>query len=212
MKHPHFYECPHRGGLAEVASQQVSGFGHRLWRRTDHTIPATVFTPSSGLSVPSGLLRPDVPNLRSGGRYRFRSIKTFLYLHCDMPDLDRARHFYSGILGLPEIFFSADEGTAGYQAGDLQITVEAHSGGTRTSGWSKQLGWSGGSTAAPSWGVELPPTAFAQAISAALASDVECWLAEPQWVGYWSFPVRDPMGNTVELSAPEQSAWEPVQP
>lgn len=141
-----------------------------------------------------------------------RPIKTFLYLHCDRPDLDRARHFYSEILGLPEIFFSADDATAGYRAGDLQIAVEAHLGDTKNCGWSKQLGWSGGSTATPSWGVELAAAAFARAIAAAVASGVECWLPEPQWVGYWSFPVKDPMGNTVELSTPDRSAWEPAQP
>ena len=27
----------------------------------------------------------------------------------------------------------------------------------------------------------------------------------PQWVGYWSFPVLDPMENTVELSWPAEN-------
>lgn len=33
------------------------------------------------------------------------------------------------------------------------------------------------------------------------------WSSEPVWVGYWSFPVLDPMGNTVEVSAVSRQAW-----
>lgn len=139
-------------------------------------------------------------------------ITAFLYLHCEPLGLDQARRFYSHVLGLAETFFSADDGTVGYRVGDLQITIEAHPEATTSSGWAKQLGWRGGVTATPSWGIEFSSAAFAPAVEAARASDVECWQAAPEWVGYWSFPIKDPMGNTVELSAPERSAWTSSEP
>jgi len=42
-----------------------------------------------------------------GARATVRQMKPFFYLHCS--DLELARRFYSGVLGLPEIFISAEE-------------------------------------------------------------------------------------------------------
>ena len=134
-------------------------------------------------------------------------MKTFLYLHCS--DLELARSFYSGVLGLTEIYFSAVEGTIGYHVGALQITVATHADAAHVDGWAKQLGWEGGSTPMPSWGVEYAPSGFRRAVEAARDGGVEALHPEPLWVGYWSFPVRDPMGYTVEISTPEREAWPP---
>ena len=49
---------------------------------------------------------------------------------------------------------------------------------------------------------------FHRAVRAILgAADVQTRLPQSQWVEYWSFPVRDPMGNT--LSTPKSDAWSP---
>ncbi len=138
-------------------------------------------------------------------------MKTFLYLHS--LDLESARSFYSKVLGLEEIAYSAEEGegTVGYRVGALQITISTHAAAVPVDGWARQLGWEGGSSPTPSWGVELPPDEFRRAVVAAKAADVEALHPEPVWVGYWSFPMRDPMGYTVEISTPERDAWPPTE-
>ena len=62
--------------------------------------------------------------------------------------------------------------------------------------------------AEPSWGFECEAHEFRRVVETALALDVDRRLPEPQWVGYWSFPMRDPMGCTVEVSAVDCDAWE----
>ena len=134
-------------------------------------------------------------------------MRTFLYLHCG--DLELARSFYSGVLGLTEIYFSAEDGTVGYRVGDLQISIATHGDPLHADGWSKQLGWEGGSTPMPSWGVEYGAREFRRAVAAARVADVDTFLSEPRWVGYWSYPVKDPMGNTLEITTPQHDAWPP---
>lgn len=129
-----------------------------------------------------------------------------MYLHCS--DLGEARRCYTDVVGLSEIFVSVEDGVVGYRVGDLQITIEERPGDEpAASGWAKQLGWDGGTTTAPSWGIELDAASFGRAVDAATTAGMPCHRAEPQWVGYWSFPVRDPMGNTVELSTTDRNAW-----
>lgn len=133
-------------------------------------------------------------------------VAAFLYLHCS--DLGEARRCYTDVVGLSEIFVSIEDGVVGYRVGDLQITIEERSDVEQAaSGWAKQLGWDGGTATAPSWGIELDAASFVRAVDAATSAGTPCHRAEPQWVGYWSFPVRDPMGNTVELSTTDRNAW-----
>ncbi len=130
-----------------------------------------------------------------------------MYLHCG--DLVSARGFYFEVLGLTEIYSSADEGTVGYRVGDLQITITRHGRTVPAEGWAKQMGWDGGSSAAPSWGIEYGSSEFRCVVERARAAGVEAFHSDPAWVGYWSFPVKDPMGHTVEISAPSRDAWPP---
>ncbi len=132
-------------------------------------------------------------------------MNSFLYLHCT--DLDEARRFYRDGLGLAEIYFSADDRTAGYRVGSLQVTVEETSDVLPVDAWSKQLGWSGGSSPAPSWGFELDASEFARVVTRLIEQGTVVWQSEPDWVGYWSFPVKDPMDNTVEITSPDEAAW-----
>ncbi len=140
-------------------------------------------------------------------------MKTFLYLHAG--DLALARHFYTDLVGLEEVFFSGaaasdDDATVGYRLGTLQLTITAH-GGTdpHPAAWAAQLGWDGGSGTSPSWGIEFDGDRFRVAVAALRKAGVPGWSAEPQWVGYWSYPVQDPMGNTVEISTPDRDSWTP---
>lgn len=94
-----------------------------------------------------------------------------------------------------------------FRADGLQITIAHHDDAGAVAGWSRQLGWSGGLASAPSWGFELEPDEFRVAVDRVTDARASTWFDEPQWVGYWSFPVRDPMGNTVELSCADESGW-----
>lgn len=98
-------------------------------------------------------------------------MKTFLYLHC--LDLEPMRRFYSNVLGLDEIFHSTDEGAVGYQIGTLQLTIAVHNDVEPVDGWATQLGWKGGSTAAPSLGVELDSDSFRRAVQAVQSTAVD---------------------------------------
>ena len=132
-------------------------------------------------------------------------IKTFLYLHCD--DLAAARRFYTGLLGLDEIYYSDGDGTVGYTIGTLQVSVAAHPQAIPIDGWSQQLGWEGGDSTTPSLGIEFDSDSFRRVVGSLHGSEVSAWREEPFWVGYWSFPVKDPMGYTVEVSSSEPDAW-----
>ncbi len=123
---------------------------------------------------------------------------TFLYLHC--ADLERSRRFHTDLVGLDQIFLSADDGVVGYRVGSLQVTFAVHESPEPSLTWSRQLGWEGGTGGRPSWGVELGSERFAKAVEALCSAGVERHRDRPVWVGYWSFPVRDPDGHTLELS------------
>ncbi len=133
------------------------------------------------------------------------------FLYIPASDLAAMREFYSGLLGLDEIFFSEEEGLA-YDCEGFQFTIlPAAEAVVRPEGWATQPGWVGATTAMISWSIELSESAFRRAIRALRSAGVESLHDVPQWVGYWSFPVKDPMNNTVELSwpqeSPEATAW-----
>ena len=121
---------------------------------------------------------------------------------------------------LPKISVAVEDGQIKITRADDEAQTRSFHGLARalmanatkgvSEGWSKQLGWEGGSTSNPSIGFELAAPAFRLAVAAARQAGVEAFHPEPTWVGYWSFPVRDPMGNTVEISTPEREAWPPA--
>lgn len=127
----------------------------------------------------------------------------FLYLYCQ--SLDAMRAFYSDRLGLSEIFYAEGEALA-YKIGTVQFTIFFSSEATITPReWAKQPGWQGGTGLMPSWSIQLEEERFRGAVSRLTASEDDCLLERPKWLGYWSFPVRDPQGHTVELSyAPKE--------
>jgi hypothetical protein len=125
--------------------------------------------------------------------------RVFLYLHCI--ELAPMRRFYRDLVGLDEVYFSEEEATAGYRVGTLELSISEHAAAQTHSGWARQLGWQGGESAGTSWGFELVSSRFDAAVERLVAAGVPTRHATPVWVGYRSFPVLDPMGNTVELSS-----------
>lgn len=132
----------------------------------------------------------------------------FLYLHTD--DLSAARHFYSNLLGMDEFYFQEGDSVA-YRCDALQFSIMLTKQPLpRPQGWATQPGWAGDTAPHISWSVECSPADFRMAVSRLRASGVESLHPLPQWQGYWSFVVHDPMGNTVELSDPssdESTSW-----
>ena len=111
------------------------------------------------------------------------------------------------MLGLREIYFSGVEQSVGYQIGSVQITINAHTESGHLEGWSSQLGWEGGTTSHPSWGFQLEAGSFRDAVERSTPHRAQAFHSEPKWIGYWSFPLKDPMGNTVEISSTDPNAW-----
>ena len=75
-----------------------------------------------------------------------------------------------------------------------------------------QPGWpDGGNAAVISWSVEPDHDDFVDAIGGVRRLGGPILHPEPSWVGYWSFPTKDPMGNTVELTYPQTPTPESVE-
>jgi catechol 2,3-dioxygenase-like lactoylglutathione lyase family enzyme len=130
----------------------------------------------------------------------------FLYIHC--ADLETMRRFYTDLLGLTESFYAAGRGGAlAYACDELQFTIfPAESAEPAPVEWHRQPGWEGGTLPGISWSIVAESReAFAASVARLVAADVPAFFETPRWLGYWSFPVKDPMGNTVELTLPTES-------
>ena len=125
-----------------------------------------------------------------------------IYVSCN--DIAAMRRFYVELIGLAEQSYS-DEGeyrwlvcsSRGFElmffAAAAQIPVQA--------GWHAQPGWEGGEVEGISWSIEVPSELYAATVAKLKAADVPCFFEQPRWLmdSYWGFPVKDPMGNTVEV-------------
>ena len=135
----------------------------------------------------------------------------FIYLFCN--DLEAIRHFYTDLLHLHEIYFSDGQSVA-YDCDGLQFTIMFDADvKPALAGWGWQPGWQAGRNSVVSWSVVLDEEAFKTAVTKLTLSGVESYYDKPQWKNYWSFPVKDPMGNTVEVvlpldNQPEYSEWD----
>ena len=135
----------------------------------------------------------------------------FLYVHCQ--DLSEMRQFYSGLLEFDEIYFSADEGMVAYNCDGLQFTLVESADVVPLKPdrpavtFARQPGWSGGTGTSMSWSTPYDCEAFTRVVAALQEATVEAVHTEPAWVGYWSYPVLDPMGTTVEITSTDPVAW-----
>jgi catechol 2,3-dioxygenase-like lactoylglutathione lyase family enzyme len=126
--------------------------------------------------------------------------KFFIYLYTE--DLREMRRFYGVLIGLKEVFFAPSQALA-YDFGAIQLTLfNSKSPLTPIAEWARQPGWAGGRANIVSWSLQLAAPQFRAAVARLRGAAVPCFHDKPQWVGYWSFPVRDPNGHTVELSLP----------
>jgi catechol 2,3-dioxygenase-like lactoylglutathione lyase family enzyme len=126
----------------------------------------------------------------------------FTYLFCT--DLNKMKHFYRNILGLNLIW--EDEEAIAFKIGDHQLAIFSHKDFVPLkSQFSIQPGWEGGSLPATSWSLECDPEDFLTIYQAVREDQtIRSWSPKPTWVGYWSFPLLDPMNHTIEITCPEK--------
>ncbi len=138
----------------------------------------------------------------------------FIYQSCN--DVGAMRHFYGDLLGMKEVSFrEGPEGWLVYQCEGFQFMIfPAGYELPVPEGWGMQPGWKGGDREYLSWSIVVPEADFAATVKGLLDDGVESFHDTPQWRqdSYWSFPVRDPMGNTVEVHTipavrPEKLEW-----
>lgn len=129
----------------------------------------------------------------------------FVYETCR--DLAATRDFWAGQLGLPLVWDEPDSIAVEHRG--LQLSF-IHGEVDEPGAWAFQPGWCHGQvTPVPpvehkrSTSVALDPDHFRKAVARLRSTGATCLWSEPQWVGYWSFVVRDPDGRTVELSDPD---------
>lgn len=127
----------------------------------------------------------------------------FTYLFCD--DLAAMKTFYGRVLGLDQIW--EDEGSIAFRIGDHQLSVtlddQVEPGPAK---FSRQPGWEGGTEPRTCWSLECDSEDFRSIVRASKAAAVRSFVVDPVWRGYWSYPLLDPMNNTVEVTCSEESA------
>ena len=125
----------------------------------------------------------------------------FTYIFCN--DLAAMKAFYTDTLQLEQVW--EDERSLVYRIGDHQLSITLAEGlPTPPAEFSLQPGWRGGTAPRTSWSLECEKQEFDRLVAAAKDASVRSWSESPEWVGYWSFPLLDPMNNTVEITCPER--------
>lgn len=129
----------------------------------------------------------------------------FNYEFCS--NIPAARHFYSELVGLELVWDEPD--SVAFVHGSIQIAFFEGTDTKGSVGWALQPGWGFGQVPLQdqpvrkrSWSIALEPLKFREAVRLMKEAGVPTLWDEPAWVGYWSFVVKDPDGNTVELSDP----------
>ena len=129
----------------------------------------------------------------------------FAYEYCT--DIAATRDFYRDLVGLRLVWDESDD--IAFVHDCVQLSFKRVGALERPKGWAFQPGWSHGQLPdAPlteqvrSISIALKPVDFETAVSKLRTAEVETLRPEPFWVGYWSFVIKDPDGQTVELTDP----------
>ncbi len=121
----------------------------------------------------------------------------FTYIQCN--DLPAMKAFYADILQLKQIW--EDESSIAFKIGDHQLSITLAPGiEVPAAEFAVQPGWQGGTAQRTSWSLECDRAEFDRIVTAARNAGVPSWTEQPQHVGYLSFPLLDPMNNTVEIT------------
>lgn len=128
------------------------------------------------------------------------------FLYTGSNNIAASRQFYSDLIGLEQIWDEADH-IAYRIGGGIQFSISYDSTATISDEWTFQPGWAFGLSVEPrprsaraSWSIPLSTKAFTSTVARLQDAGMEALQSEPFWVGYWSYVVKDPMGQTVELT------------
>ena len=126
----------------------------------------------------------------------------FTYIFCN--DLEKMKWFYSDILQLNLIW--DDKDSIAFKIGEHQLSIDYNEKFKPPSNkFSIQPGWEGGTVPRTGWSLEFEKEDFNKVVDFLLRNDITKYYNKPIWKGYWSFPVLDPMNNTIEITCNEKS-------
>ncbi|GEN49416.1 VOC family protein [Alkalibacterium pelagium] len=121
----------------------------------------------------------------------------FTYIYTD--NIKEMKKFYTSLLGLDLIWDETD--SIAFKIGSHQFSIIYHESFEIPSAhFAMQPGWEGGTYPRTSWSLDYDSTNFIKVIRQLSANGVRSYYAAPQWNGYWSYPVLDPMNNTIEVT------------
>lgn len=121
----------------------------------------------------------------------------FTYIFTD--DIEKMKWFYGDLLGL-ELIWNQDDDIA-FKILDHQFSIKYHKDFRgQAPKFAIQPGWQGGTEPRTSWSINFDAVSFEKTVNLLVHHNIESYFQEPQWKGYWSFPVLDPMNNTIEIT------------
>lgn len=139
----------------------------------------------------------------------------YLYVMCN--DIPAMKTFYGDLLGMSVQAFmnEAQFGYLAFQGDGMQLMFfRADAKLPVVAEFAGQPGYQGGKLEATSWSIQIPEADFAAAVERLHKAGAKRFAEKPFWAqdSYWSFPVLDPMGNTVEVFAtpkekPAKKEW-----
>lgn len=130
------------------------------------------------------------------------------YLYAYANDIEAMRKFYTELVGMNEGSYRNDEqwGWLTYKCGDFELMFfRFETPVPAETRWASQPGWDDGTIEnvafVVSWSIFVPFDRFTETVKRLKDAGVVCYYPKPQWLqdSYWGFPVKDPMGNTVEI-------------
>ncbi len=114
-------------------------------------------------------------------------------------DIGKMKWFYKDLLGL-ELIWNQDDHIA-FKISDHQLSIKYHKDyKVQTPAFAIQPGWDGGKEPRTSWSINFDAISFEKTVNLLVDHSIQSYFVEPQWKGYWSFPVLDPMNNTIEIT------------
>ncbi len=138
-----------------------------------------------------------------------------LYLYCN--DVHAIRHFYKDIIGMGEHDFGMPDSVYCGQTSDgitMMWFKSEKEGLLPREKWVDLPGFNGGEVEEPAWGIQLPLEDFTNIVKKLKDEKAHLLFPDPIWAqdSYWAFPVRDPMGYTVEVytvpkERPQNKVW-----
>lgn len=122
----------------------------------------------------------------------------FTYIFCN--NLQKMEDFYTDVLMLELIWKSERDIAYMIDGHQFLITLDENLE-IKEPSFSKQPGWEGGTASRTSWSFEYEADDFKTIVENCKNNpDIITNSLDAQWQGYWSFPILDPMNNTIEIT------------